>query len=425
MAMRRIETKYVRRFIKGEPHSFEYIFEFYKAPIYSFAFSIVKNKDDAEEVLQETFIKTIQKIEDLKNIKSFHTWLFTIAYREANQVFRKHKNKIQLDDTIFENIESEENVERIVENKALQLVIEKAIQDLPQDLIEITYLRYIEELKMKEISKVLEMPLGTVKSKLNRAKIHLQKDLQSNDILPKEYISASTMPLIIEVLKGMYTSQGISSEVSKQILTNSISSNQAFLGKNITKNNISTFSKAALSISVIATIAYGAYLSNTNTINVIKDILYIQDITNSNIEVTVLTSKDIQDSNITITEENKEIAYVVEDKKIKFEVIKNGDYTVNIDDTKEKIVIDNIDKEYPILLDTKYENNILSFKLEDNLSGIDYEKSYIVDKNKEMLPKDFKINNIESNEILIVVYDKVGNMVEYEIHIDELIKKDI
>lgn len=149
----------------------------HQGELYRFAYSYVKNREDALDVLQEAVIKAIEAADGIRNIDSIRPWLFRIIINEANGLFRRNKknNHINIEDAGWEaDVEeySDNIAEYISRNNVLGQVLE-----LDERYRVIIILRYYEELKLSEIGKVLDISENTVKTRLYKALNMLKKAL--------------------------------------------------------------------------------------------------------------------------------------------------------------------------------------------------------------------------------------------------------
>lgn len=129
----------------------------YLTPVYSFVFRLVQDKDLAEDITQETFIKVWKKIDDSKNVKAF---LFTVARNLAFDHFRK--NKAEYFDDEMEVPDSGPLAPEILDN-------EEIIKNIEHKYLEIIMLHDIEDMTFEEIAEVVGRPMNTVKSQYRRA----------------------------------------------------------------------------------------------------------------------------------------------------------------------------------------------------------------------------------------------------------------
>jgi RNA polymerase sigma-70 factor, ECF subfamily len=140
------------------------------------AFTYVKNQNDALDVVQETAYRSFKKIDTLKNPEYFKTWLIKIAINCAIELVRKNKKVIELKPQYEEFISFEE------EDISLSITLQDLLDQLNEGEKSIIILRFYQEYSLKEISDLLNMPLGTTKSVLYRALIKLRKKFKGAQI---------------------------------------------------------------------------------------------------------------------------------------------------------------------------------------------------------------------------------------------------
>ena len=139
-----------------------------EAMLYHISKSIVKNDSDCGDAVQETLLKAYEKLPMLKEEKFFRTWITRILINECKGILRKQKKVVPYEDYMGNERLSEEN-------RYHHLYM--AIMELPEDLRILVTLYYIEGFSQKEISEILEIPEGTIKSRLSRARDFLKTQL--------------------------------------------------------------------------------------------------------------------------------------------------------------------------------------------------------------------------------------------------------
>jgi len=158
----------------------DFIFK-YKDSIFNLLYRMTSNYDDALELTQETFMKAFVALPKFRYESSPKTWLFKIALNLSLNYRRKEK--------LFENKKSDINIqakhkdcnpEQSTSDKQMSKIIQAAINKLPLDQKAMILLREIEELSYEEIASILNIPIGTVKSRLSRARFFLKKLLLNN-----------------------------------------------------------------------------------------------------------------------------------------------------------------------------------------------------------------------------------------------------
>jgi RNA polymerase sigma-70 factor, ECF subfamily len=140
------------------------------------AFTYVKNQNDALDVVQETAYRSFKKIDTLKNPEYFKTWLINIAINCAIELVRKNKKVIELKPQYEEFIGFED------EDISLSITLQDLLDQLNEGEKSIIILRFYQEYSLKEISDLLNMPIGTTKSVLYRALIKLRKKFKGAQI---------------------------------------------------------------------------------------------------------------------------------------------------------------------------------------------------------------------------------------------------
>lgn len=160
----------------GDCEAFGPLIERYKIPIYRLVYRMVRNRDDAEDLVQEIFIKAYNGIKGFKSGNRFFPWLSRIAVNHTLNYIKKEK-KVEVQPLEWaENYDDGKNdpVE-IVEQKMLKEKIARAMARLPEEYRIILILRVEEELSYEEISQSLNIPRGTVMSRLARARQRLRE----------------------------------------------------------------------------------------------------------------------------------------------------------------------------------------------------------------------------------------------------------
>jgi RNA polymerase sigma-70 factor (ECF subfamily) len=175
----------IARFQQGDVYAFEMIVHRYKDPLVNFVYNFVGNRVDAEDIVQETFLRVFKNKHLYRKIAKFSTWIYTIASNLAKTELRRRKRRRILslssmgyEDRDYEISDEYFSPERVVEGEMKGDQIREEILALPEKFREVVILRDIQELSYEEISKLLKIPVGTVKSRVNRGRIRLQKRLQ-------------------------------------------------------------------------------------------------------------------------------------------------------------------------------------------------------------------------------------------------------
>jgi RNA polymerase sigma-70 factor (ECF subfamily) len=181
------EAALVAQAQQGGVEAFTELVNRYERNIFRLARHITQNPEDAEDVLQETFLKAYEHLVDFQGNSKFYTWLVRIAVNQSLMKLRKRKTdaSVSLDepfDTGEENLTREiavwdPNPELIYSREEIRSILEKAVQSLPPTFRAVFALRDIEELSTEETAAVLDLSIPAVKSRLLRARLRLREKL--------------------------------------------------------------------------------------------------------------------------------------------------------------------------------------------------------------------------------------------------------
>jgi len=165
-----------------------HLMERYESKLLRYIFRISSfSKDDAEDILQEVFIKAYQNLNAFDPEFKFSSWIYRIAHNQTISHFRKSKARPQVLNLEFEgdfidSIASDLNIEREADQKYLLENIKKVLGSLDKKYKEILVLRFLEEKNYNEISYILKKPAGTVATLINRAKKRFKEEAERKNI---------------------------------------------------------------------------------------------------------------------------------------------------------------------------------------------------------------------------------------------------
>jgi RNA polymerase sigma-70 factor (ECF subfamily) len=178
------DEELILQFQQGNENAFVELVDRYKNKLINFTFNYLGDRDLAEDIVQETMLKLYEKRHYYKPIAKFSTWIYTIARNQANTELRKRKRrKISFLSQMTKNgkdFDLDSKAPDLIDefhNTYLAQRINKAIQLLPEHFREVIVLRDIQGLTYEDIGSVMDAPLGTIKSRINRARIQLQAEL--------------------------------------------------------------------------------------------------------------------------------------------------------------------------------------------------------------------------------------------------------
>ncbi len=170
----------------GDIDAYGKIVNRYKARLYNFVFRFVGDRETAEDIVQETFLRAFKKRKEYRAIANFSTWLFTIAGNLAKSELRRRKrwrlfslHKDEESDTGMELPDETFRPDTLTESSIADVQIQQAILSLPENYRQVVLLRDVEGLSYQEISEISNCPVGTVKSRVNRARLKLQQKLKN------------------------------------------------------------------------------------------------------------------------------------------------------------------------------------------------------------------------------------------------------
>ena len=170
---------YIERVLQGDHSSYATLVERHKDMVFTIAYRMLKSREDAEEISQDTFMKAYQSLRKFRKESKFSTWLYRIVYNLCVSQLRKNKKQINsLDDeekTI--DIEDTHNKMEQLEAKDRSHYISQAIARLNYDEKTIITLYYQDELSVDEISDITQLNHSNVKVKLHRSRLKLYDEL--------------------------------------------------------------------------------------------------------------------------------------------------------------------------------------------------------------------------------------------------------
>ncbi|MCS7011873.1 MAG: sigma-70 family RNA polymerase sigma factor [Anaerolineales bacterium] len=173
---------------QGDRQEFARLVDLYAGQVYRLALKMLNDPLDAEDVLQNTFLKALQSIDTFEGRSSLSTWLYRIAANEALMLLRRQRSEVSLGDSSSDDDHDDEYTPReftdwccLPEEEFLtaesRQALDDAIQKLPEKLRIVFVLRDIEGLSIEETSRVLGLSEAAVKTRLLRARLHLRNTL--------------------------------------------------------------------------------------------------------------------------------------------------------------------------------------------------------------------------------------------------------
>lgn len=169
------ENEIVKRARDGDEKAFEYIVKKYQNKVANLIFKIIGDQDIVEDLTQEVFLRVMESLKDYKFGSAIYTWIYRITVNICIDEIRKRQRSraFSLENIISQNPKSEPShspVEKTFERKEMREIIENAISKLPTEYKTVIILREFEDLPYEEIAKILKIRIGTVKSRIFRAR---------------------------------------------------------------------------------------------------------------------------------------------------------------------------------------------------------------------------------------------------------------
>lgn len=188
MALRNTDERYLVEMARnGDVEAFESLIQSVKLLVVNTAFQYLKDYEEALDCSQEVFIKAFKNMSSYKENSAFSTWIYQITKNQCIDMLRRRKGvNLSIDESLEDEDapdiqlpapESQEPENHTIRQSRIQAVRD-AIEQLPDKLREVCVLRDIQELSYQEISELLDIPEGTVKSRLNSARAKLREILE-------------------------------------------------------------------------------------------------------------------------------------------------------------------------------------------------------------------------------------------------------
>lgn len=178
------DNYYIEKVKNGQTNYFSYIVDKYQDIVFSIALKVLRNREDAEEMAQESFVKAFRSLHSFKGKSKFSTWLYRITYNTCISETRKKKHHFIFTDDVQIRDEAEElNLDGIPEENR-EKYVKAALEKLPEDEYTLVLLYYFEDQSVDEISRITGLTASNVKVKLHRVRKKLYTIL--DDMLKEE-----------------------------------------------------------------------------------------------------------------------------------------------------------------------------------------------------------------------------------------------
>ncbi len=187
MAAQESDQQLVERVQQGDKHAFDLLVSKYQQRILNLVGRFVRNPNDAMDVTQEAFLKAYRALPKFRGDSAFYTWMYRIAVNTAKNYLAVQSRRPMEADQDYDEIEQidssgvlrdQATPERMLLRDEIQDTVIRAIEELPEDLRTAITLREVEGLSYEEIADVMECPIGTVRSRIFRAREAIDKQLK-------------------------------------------------------------------------------------------------------------------------------------------------------------------------------------------------------------------------------------------------------
>ena len=184
-----LEIALVARAREGDHAAFEEIYRRYERRIYNTVYQVVRNEDDAADITQEAFVRAYRSLKNLRSDEAFVSWLFRIAINlSRNHLRSRPPFRVESLDEFATSEEEEQELQipdsthdpaRMAENREMQHVVRSAVGTLSHAHREVITLHHLEGMRVDDIARILDCSVGTVKSRLSRARDELKRKLRA------------------------------------------------------------------------------------------------------------------------------------------------------------------------------------------------------------------------------------------------------
>jgi RNA polymerase sigma-70 factor (ECF subfamily) len=186
------DSSIIQRILDGDGQAFEMLILKYQSKLFATVLNVVKNRELAEDITQDAYLKAYQKLDTLKNRDQFYAWLKRIALNLALNHFERAKRVVDVENeedetSYFERIPDGDSPEELLVKDELKKYVRHFVDALPDKLRVVVVLREIEDMSYEEISAVMNIPIGTVRSRLFNARQMIKDRLVNQGLVDGLY----------------------------------------------------------------------------------------------------------------------------------------------------------------------------------------------------------------------------------------------
>lgn len=179
-----MEQKFIQKAARGDADAFKHLMRQYRIQLYNYLWKYCGNKNDTDDLLQETLIKVWKGLPRYNEQNKFSSWLFSLAHNVATDNYRKNKVRaivVSTDELPEKNIDK--NNQTLIEENEVKVYINNAVNKLPERQKEVFLLRQHGDVSFKEISEMTAQPLNTVLSHMRYAIKKINKELREANVI--------------------------------------------------------------------------------------------------------------------------------------------------------------------------------------------------------------------------------------------------
>lgn len=431
--------------VQADRHNFEALYHHSVKKVYYWCYTIVKDENLAKDLTQESMIKLYDKFHTLENPEAFSTWMYTLSRNICYNYIRDHQKgetlSLEVEQHIKEQVKDEAPDHLPQDSYDLQetkkLVVD-LIRKLPRKQREVITLFYLAELKVTEISRILERDLGTIKSRLQRGRKSLEKEINAYE---KKYGTKLYGTIVLPFL-GAILQEDANQLYKKQDMKydgKSFSSKNIFNTKLI--NGVLSLKPLTIGMSflgifiLVSAVSFFAFnhekgrpsLSSGKEVNAFeksKNNAYIEEIdqstfaTRSYTKVVVYLKKSAENKKVFIEVEGKPVSFEQRGQKIYIKATENGTYTIKVGDEKKQFQVNEINPTAPELISVSNKGNYLEFEIVDRFNQIEYKASYVLYQEKKYPITEKHITSGQfSGAIKVYLYNHSGQYMCYTINL--------
>jgi len=161
----------------GDQSAFEILFTTFKTRLHHSLFKVLRNYHETEDIVQQAFLRAWEKIDTFKGNSNFYTWLYRIGFNLAITKINSSR-EMQLDESFESTLSSSSNIEDALENKELYVTVKNLLDEIPEEQRTAYVLCEVDTKNYEEIAQITGVPVGTVRSRIFRARQYLMENLK-------------------------------------------------------------------------------------------------------------------------------------------------------------------------------------------------------------------------------------------------------